>query len=247
MKKMTSVFTLAAAMIAVVPVMAQAQRDTLPTVAVMPFDNNVLGSNAADYAALGGGVADLMRGALLRNPGLRVVERANLAAVMAEQDLGASGRVDAATAARIGRLLGARHMIMGDITTDMDPRTRMPRTITVHVRAVDVETSEIISLGDRARGNPDQLMELLEQATERASANLRLPAIPAGPAREAANRAKSTNSKVPFQTVLLYSRALEAEDRGNKAEALQLYTQAQEKFPDHEPSKLAISRLRAGG
>jgi TolB-like protein len=247
MKKLTSVLCLVAAAVAVAPSGARAQRDTLPTLAVMPFDNNFLGANAADYAALGGGVADLMRGTLLRNPGLRVIERTQLDALMKEQDLGASGRVDAATAARLGRILGAKHMIMGDITTDMDPRTRMPNTVTVHVRAVNVETSEIISLGDRIRGRPDQLMELLEQATERASANLRLPSIPAGPAREAANTARRTNEKVPFQTVLLYSRALEAEDKGNRSEAINLYTQAQEKFPDHEPSKQALRRLQSGG
>ena len=229
----------------VAPAVLAAQADTRPTVAVMSFNNNVLGANAADYAPLGTGVSDLMITELVRNPGIRVVERAQLDALMKEQDLGASGRVDAATAARLGRLLGAKHMIMGDITTDMDPRTRAPNTVTVHVRAVDTETSQIISLGDRMRGRPDDLMSLLLQATERAAAALRLPAIPAGPSRDAANAATEKGKKVPFQTVLLYSRALNAADNGNKAEAISLYKQALEKYPDHEQSKAALAKLES--
>lgn len=246
MKRMSMGLVAAGLALAAVPVSAQAQADTRPTVAVLPFGNNVLGANAADYAALGTGVADLLTTEVARNPGVRIVERGQLDALMREQDLGASGRVDANTAARLGRLLGAKHMLMGDITTDMDPRTRAPRTITVHVRAVDTETSQIISLGDRMRGSPDDLMSLLVQAVERAAASLQLPAIPAGPAREAANRGAEQSKKAPFQTVLLYSRALEAEDKGNKEEAVQLFRQALDKFPEHEPSKKALTRLGAG-
>jgi TolB-like protein len=221
----------------------QAQSDTRPTVAVLSFNTNVLGAGAADYASLGKGVADMMITELVRNGNIRVVERERIDAILKEQELGSNGRMDQQTAVRIGKLLGARYMILGDVTSDLDPRTRQPNTVTIAVRSVNSETSELTNLGDRLRGKPDDLMSLIQQATESASRNLNLPPLPAGPARDAAETAKATAKKAPFQTVMLYSRALEAQDKGNQQEAVALYRQALDKFPEHEPSKAALKKL----
>jgi len=46
----------------------------------------------------------------------RVVERSKLGHVLDEQDLGASGRVDKNSAAKIGKLTGARYLVMGTVS-----------------------------------------------------------------------------------------------------------------------------------
>jgi hypothetical protein len=60
-----------------------------------------------------------------------------LEAVMSEQKLGLSGAIESRTAARIGHLLGARLLALGDIA-------RIGSSYRVGVRLVDSETSEII-------------------------------------------------------------------------------------------------------
>ena len=95
-----------------------AQDDTRPTVAVLPFVNSAIGAANAELAPLSKGIADLLITDLGMNPGIRVVERENIQQLLDEQRLAQDGRVDDATAARIGKLLGAKHMVTGSFITD---------------------------------------------------------------------------------------------------------------------------------
>ncbi len=145
-----------------------------PVVAVMPFDDAVIdrGSgwtyNARRWGA-GAGVADLIVGELVgeaqRWGSFRVVERDRLFEVLAEQDLAASGRIDPATAARIGRIIGADLLLMGAVTRfDVQsdyiglPRQvgfdaeRHRATVGFEGRLVDATTAEII-VGARGHGD----------------------------------------------------------------------------------------------
>jgi curli biogenesis system outer membrane secretion channel CsgG len=85
-----------------------------PRVAVLAFENNttlsILGSR------LGFAAADELTTQLVKTGEFSVIERQQIDAVLAEQKLGMSGAVDAATAARIGKLLGAQAVIVGSIT-----------------------------------------------------------------------------------------------------------------------------------
>jgi curli biogenesis system outer membrane secretion channel CsgG len=47
---------------------------------------------------------------------VRVIERAQFEKVMAEQDLGQSGLLDTETAAKIGKILGVKYLVTGQIT-----------------------------------------------------------------------------------------------------------------------------------
>ena len=49
--------------------------------------------------------------------------------------------------------------------------------------------------------------------------------------------------KMDMKTAMLYSKALEAEDAGNRAQAVELYRQVNDKFPDYAPVKNKISKL----
>jgi curli biogenesis system outer membrane secretion channel CsgG len=89
-------------------------QDDKVRIAVVNFENNsqwyYWGAN------LGWAAADEMVTQLFKTGEFRVIERQQIETILAEQDLGASGRVDAATAAEIGRILGVQLMLSGSIT-----------------------------------------------------------------------------------------------------------------------------------
>ena len=141
----------------------------LPTVAVMPFDDSVVGGdcgwtyNARRWSP-GAGVADLIATELAceadRERTFRVIERERLFEVLAEQDLGTGGRLDPATAASVGRILGADLLLMGAVTR-FDVRSdyvglpwragfdaeRHVATVAFDGRLVDSTTAAIVAQG----------------------------------------------------------------------------------------------------
>lgn len=141
----------------------------LPVVAVMPFDDAVISRDhryifRGERWSPGAGVADLITGELVREAQqkgtFRVVERDRLFEVLAEQDLGRDGRVDPATAARVGAIIGADLLLMGavarfDVRSD---RIGLPHrigfdaqrhraTVAFEGRLTDTTTAEIIARG----------------------------------------------------------------------------------------------------
>jgi curli biogenesis system outer membrane secretion channel CsgG len=88
-------------------------------VAVLDFDTDALHSNwryGWHYSELAGAAADTLTHELVQIPQFSMIERQRINDILAEQDLGASGRVDPATAAQIGRLLGAQLAVVGSVT-----------------------------------------------------------------------------------------------------------------------------------
>src|SRR3989454_7594279 len=93
---------------------AQGRADTRPGLAVFPIWNGgSYGQDRENFDALQKGMAAMIISELAANPGARVVEREELQRLLEEQKLGAAGRVDDATAARIGKLIGARYVVTG--------------------------------------------------------------------------------------------------------------------------------------
>src|SRR5690242_5902642 len=89
-------------------------QDARPGIAVLPFDNSgSYGQDKENFDALQKGIAGMLISELAANPGARVVERDAIEKLLAEQNLGASGKVTPETAAKIGKLVGARYVITG--------------------------------------------------------------------------------------------------------------------------------------
>lgn len=65
---------------------------------------------------VGDGLSDMLATVLFQTNRFIVLERQALSDVLAEQDLGASGRVRAETASRIGHIEGAELVVMGTVT-----------------------------------------------------------------------------------------------------------------------------------
>ena len=233
---LTRVLSLAVVGAAAAPLAAQA--DTRPTLAVLPFVNSAIGAGNAELAPLSKGIADLLITDLAQNPGLRVVERENIQRLLDEQRLGQDGRVDDATAARIGKLLGAKHMVTGAFITDRSGK------MVITLKSIDSETGRI-EWTHRGEGKTDDFLDLVAKVSAAANAGLRLPALTAQAQQASATHA-ATQRKVPFQAVMLYSRALSAQDAGRREEAITLFSQAIDRFPDFTDARTARARLQGG-
>ncbi len=128
-------------------------------VAVIGFENNSSWSywgNNLGYAA-----ADELVTQLFQTGKFSVVERAQINAILAEQDFGQSGRVVPSQAAEIGRILGVQVMITGSITKfSIDTKgggiggfgvEYSEAESMLDVRLIDVNTAEIL-FADEAEG-----------------------------------------------------------------------------------------------
>ena len=202
----------------------QAQGDTRAGIAVLPFDNGgSYGQSKEDFEALGVGFQQMLTTELSQNPAFRVVDRSQIKSLLAEQDLGAAGRVDANTAAKVGKVVGAKYVVMGGFI-DFYGDLRLD------ARIVNVETSEILkSIGERDKR--ENLYASVTKLAADVTKGVNLPALP----RQAMEQRE--NRKVPTEAVTYYSRALLYADRGNKDKATELFKQALTVFPDYSEAK----------
>jgi TolB-like protein len=231
-------FARAAATLALVSAPALAQDDTRPTVAVLPFVNSAIGTATTELAPLSKGIADLLITSLAQNTGIRVVERENISRILEEQNMARDGRVDDATAARLGKLLGAKHMVTGSFITDRSGN------MTVTIKSIDAETGRI-TWTHMEPGKTDDFMAIVAKVAATANRGLKLPDL-TPQARQTSEAKAEKQKKVPFAAVMMYSRAISAQDAGNKAEAITLFKQAVDRFPDFEDAKSALEKAERG-
>jgi len=91
-------------------VLAQAK----PRLGVLRFTND---SGASWWSGTAGrDLQDMLAAELVSIGSFQVLERKELEAVMSEQDLGASGRINPKTAAKIGKLKGAKYLVAGTVS-----------------------------------------------------------------------------------------------------------------------------------
>jgi TolB-like protein len=102
--------------------------------AVVPFENV---GDEAQQKSLGLVVSDLVVTDLARDHRLPMIERTQLGAVMNELALQQSGAVDDAKALQVGKLAGARALVVGRVSDGGD-------VFVVSARAVDGETGVVI-------------------------------------------------------------------------------------------------------
>jgi hypothetical protein len=254
-----------------VPAIAAAQDK--PVVAVLYFDNNSIGRDARDYDGVGKGMAELLTNDLLSHPNVRVVERERIQALLVEQNLTSQKTIDPATAIRLGKIVGAHYMIYGAFMSDgRGQYVLTAKTANVETSVISNPT-RVTARGDDVLGMIAQLNEKLlsemklpalrvgqggapgagaqpaaqapSQAAPPAHAEAR-PAAAAAESRPAVAQAKPAamkSRKMDMKTAMLYSKALEEEDAGNRTRAIELYRQVNQKFPDYAPVQKKIAAL----
>ena len=246
--------TLVAALLGVAAPVASvlAQADARPTVAIMFFNNNVFTKDARDYDGLSKGIADLLITEMAANQNIRLIERDQVQKLIDEQKLVTGGQVDRETAVRVGKLLGAQHMIFGGFMADPKGNFR------IDARAVGVEQG-VIEYSERVQDKSDNVMDLIGALAGKLNAGMHLPPMPArtgdagrmaAPAVTGAVAqagAPTAAPKLPMKYAVMYGKALDMTDRGDKARAVELFGAVLKEFPDFEPAKKAKARLTTGG
>jgi TolB-like protein len=214
---------------------AAVAQDTRPGIGILSFENGgSYGQEAEDFQALEVGLQQMLIGDMAGNSGMRLVERGRLQELLREQDLGAAGRVDANTAAQIGRLIGARYMIMGSFV-DWYGDFRLD------ARVVDVETSEIIKT-DRARGSREELFDILGELADNIPSGLELPALSARD-RQVQQENRERLGQANPDAVRAYMRGLLYQDRGDNERAAELFSQAIAAFPEYHEAREALNQV----
>jgi len=147
------------------PVRAAPSNDVSPPflIAVFPLEDL---RPSGDTEGLGEVLAEGITDGLNRAPGIRVVERQRLKALMDEIGLSMTGAVDEKTALRVGKLLGANHLLLGSFM-------KFRNQVRVNARVVTTETGEITGTA-KVTGKFDDILELEEKLVgEILSAGLR--------------------------------------------------------------------------
>ncbi|MGH7702568.1 MAG: CsgG/HfaB family protein [Gemmatimonadales bacterium] len=223
-------FGLAVALVAAAPLAGQ---DTRPGIAVLPFENGgSYGQDKENFEALQKGIPAMLISELSNNPAARLVDRSQTQQLLSEQDLGKDGRVDANTAAKIGKLVGAKYVIMGSFI-DFYSKFR------VDARIVNVETSEILKVvtSDPKLQKREELFRIIQSVSEKIMADTKLPPL-------SADVSKAVKARdVPTEALTYYSRALLYEDRGDAAKAAEYYKRAIDIFPDYAEAKEGLKKV----
>jgi len=202
-----------------------------PTVAVLYFD---YGGKKAELEPLRDGLAQMLITDLAELPEIRVVERARLKAILEEHGLAASGKVDTASAARVGKLLGARDLVLGSYFD-------LAGTLRIDARVVEVETGKVVrSVG--VNGPAADFWGLEHDLAAKLADTMRT-ALPATFEHAAQLAPKPRPPKMAAATAVTYGRALAAADAGKKAEARGLLTKVVEEAPAFKLAKQDLNAL----
>ena len=224
-------FLTAAAGVALAASSAFAQ--SKPTVAIMPFNDDAIGKAQEELKPLSKGVCDILITEMADNPGIKVIERDQLQSILAEQKLSTDKAVDAATAVKVGKLLSVHHMLFGGFVTDPSG------TMVLTVRSVDVETG-VVEYTASVTDKTANLLSIIHKLAMKMNAGLKLPDIP----KQVGEVRQAKDEKIPFQSVMLYSRGLEAKDKGDKSGAVTLFKQALASFPGYDAPSKELAKLK---
>jgi len=118
------------------------------------FDFDVKGGGDS-YVSLRGDLPDSLSETFIKGGRLVPVERSALEKLVAEQELGLSGMVDESTAARVGKLAGARYALLGSASIIADQ-------VRLSCRLIDIETGEIL-YAESAHGEAKSVYSVLEE------------------------------------------------------------------------------------
>ena len=206
--------------------LALARESTLTNLAPEPSTIAVLPVTIAGDSSLqplSRGLAELMLTDLAMIRSLRLLERIQVGALLDELKLGQSGRADASTAARVGRLLRAERMVQGVATITQNGPVRMSATV--------VRGDGDVRSGAQASGTFKQLLDVEKQVVFGLATELGIQLTDAE--RQRIHRQGPKN----LAAFLAYSQGLEALDRGDYRMAGQAFSAAVRADPSFQQAR----------
>jgi TolB-like protein len=200
------------------------------SIAILPFD-----TPASDtlLGPLSYALSDLLLTDLATSPQLMFVERTNMDAMLRELALAESGASDPRTAPRVGRLIGARRLLIGSVFRVGQDQ------LTIQARVVDVIAGTVAELVtataplSRAIDAEDALaLRIFEEL-----------GIVLTPAQRARVQAQATTQ---LATLVAYGRGLQLEGRGDAAGATRYFSEAARLDPRFVSQRYQANASRAG-
>ncbi len=195
------------------------------TVAVLYFDNR---GSQRNLDPLQKGLAEMIITDLSKVKSLRVVERLRLEKLMEELNLAGTDLVDERTAPRLGKLLGAYHLIKGsffDLTSD---KVRIDAFIAqTRTGAVDATTDISGNVTDFFRLEKELVFKILDEMGIKLTDK----------ERESILTVPTEN----FFAFLQYSQGIDYEDKGLYAQAIQSYQKAVQVDPKFTQAKTNLA------
>lgn len=217
--------------------------DKRQTVAVVYFDYT---GKDPEMSSLKKGLAAMLLSELSHISEVRFVERERIEAILAELKLSSSKAVDKKTAARIGKLLGVRYLVMGTYFTLLG-------NMRIDARLIEVETGKVVrSVG--ATGKPDDFMTLvdgLKEKLEKALVGLmpmqfskrKQPKLNNGGTKTKTAKVKK-RSKLNKKLAMRFSKALDAKDSGDTATAKKELAAVAQAAPKFTLARTEMAKIR---
>lgn len=211
----------------VAPLAAQA---AAPAVVMLTFENGgSYGLDSLDFSGLGRAIPAALTAELARNPGIRTIDRAEAQRIVDRDGLSRGGRVDAASAARVGKQVGAGYVVTGTFV-DYYGRVRIDARL---IDAAKGTILEVVSSGQRPRA---ELPQMIADIASQLMSGKRLPAPPAG---------STATALVSSDALVLFGRAVLAQDQGDKAAAADYYQRALKLAPDFAAAREGLRSVQS--
>jgi TolB-like protein len=125
--------------------------------------------------------------------------------------------------------------LIGKLSTRLNTEMKLPA----------LRVGDAGAMGATPAGQPTSTSTTSAAPTQVATA---IPTQAKAESREprAESRPAKPSRKMDMKTAMLYSKALEEEDAGNKTKAVELYRQVVDKFPEYAPAHQKIAKLSRG-
>ena len=190
----------------------------MPGVAILYFNYD---GQTAELQVLKKGIAQMLISHIQPNtPNVKIVERERLEDILQELELSASGKIDQATAAKVGKLIGAKYIVVGSFFD-------LFGTLRIDSRLIEVETGKVVG----AAGHADNIQDFFAIETkvvqgltkhildipqeEAKSSPIKKQPTKTSTPQKPTEKASAPKPKVATATIITYSKALDAKDSGD--------------------------------
>jgi TolB-like protein len=199
------------------------------TIAVLDFDNNSL-FNSAEYEPLTKGFAEIFITELSKVQSIKIVERQRLKTLLDELKLSQSGMLTQDHSLKIGKMLGARHLVFGGFIVTPEKKIR------IDVRVVEVETGLTI-IASEVTGKTKQVLSLIRKLSRQILEDLDV--------RLTSQEKKffKNTGNVPIGAIMQFSKGLDYEDRKQWDRAKSCYLKALQIEPEFQRARNRLLRL----
>lgn len=214
------------------------------TLGILNFDNNSV-MDKDKLEPLSKGLASMLSTELEQIQAFKIVERQRLNDILNELKFQQSGAADPATIQKIGKIIGARALLLGSFVNFYGGKLR------IDVRIVEVETG-LTKKAEEVTGDIEDMFELIGKLTQKIPKNFDIELSDAD--REAIY---GSLKKEKLEETLLFSKGVDYEDIGRqylKAEnkdaaiaayknAISMYQEALKKSPGYAEAAKRVEDL----